>query len=540
MTAAKATKRRTPDALPSSKTENSERYALFSVSDKTGIVEFAKKISKLGYKIISTGGTAKVLVDSGLKIIPIQEVTGNPESFDGRMKTISFQVEGGILFDRTNSFHVEQARELKVPQIDLVIANLYPFEQTISDSKVTIDRAVENIDVGGPTMVRAAAKNHKNVLVIVDPNDYEAVGKALKTGTVDQELRRALAAKAFGHLSFYDSQIALFLREGEDFPGELTLAGRKTMDLRYGENPHQRGAVYIEPNTNSSLANLKLIAGRELSGTNITDINAGLELVRMFSDDIAAVVVKHNSPCGIALGKTSAQALRRAIEADPKSAFGGVIVLNTLLDIEAAKVLADFKEDKGQMDIVSAPQITEEAAALIVKLRKSTGIYTFGDIPKERSQRYQIKPINGGWVLQDWDDSPEASFERWKVVTEEQPTPKQIEQMRIAWKMIGRIKSNTIIILDRDIPMTRGIGSGQTSRIGSVEIALAQAGEHSRGGILASDSFFPFGDSVKSAADAGISAIIQQGGSVNDKASIDAANSAKIPMVFTGERKFWH
>lgn len=514
-----------------------EKYALLSVSDKSGIVPLAKSLDSLGFKIISTGGTAKTLTDAGLTVIPIQNITGNPESFDGRMKTISFQIESGILFDRTNPSHVRQAENLGVKKIDLVVANLYPFEQTVQRPKATLDQAVESIDVGGPTMVRAAAKNFKNVLVVVDPKDYERVAKALETNSVNDELRKALAAKAFRYLSFYDAQIAKHLSK-KQFPEETALPGRKKIDLRYGENPHQKAIVYFEPNTNSPLRNLQKLTGRELSYVNFTDIAAGLESVRIFATP-AAVVIKHNSPSGIALGNSLFEALKRAVAADPESAFGGVIVLNSPLDIKTAKTFASFKETQGVLiDIVAAPSVTDEAKDFIRTVRKTTGIYTFGDIPKRRSNSTHLRFFDGGFVAQEWDDT--INFDKWEIVTERKPTAKQRRQMELAWKLIGRIRSNSIIVVDKNLPMTRGIGSGQTSRVRATRIALEQAGKNAKGAILASDSFFPFADSVKLAAESGIGAIVQQGGSINDQASIAAANKAKIPMIFTQERKFWH
>ena len=511
-----------------------KKYALLSVFDKTGISEFAKQISKLGYKIISTGGTAKTLEENGIEIVPIQEITGNPESFDGRMKTISFQIESGILFDRSNPNHVKQASEMQIPQIDIVVCNLYPFEKTIQNSKVTIDEAIENIDVGGPTMIRAAAKNFKNVLVLVNPDDYTLVSSKISLDT-----RQALAARAFHHLSFYDAQIARFFSK-ELFPEELALPLRKTITLRYGENPHQQGAAYMHPHNNSPLQNLKKQWGRDLSHVNLTDINAGLESVRVFKEP-AAVVIKHNSPCGLAAGRSAEEALKRAIAADPESAFGGIVVLNKEMDLTAAKAIGEFKDERhANMDIVAVPSITEDALEFLKKVRKTMGIYTFVDIPNTRSHDDNIKMVDGGLVIQTGDNDIEGGFKDWKVVTKKQPTEKQLSQMKIAWKFIGRIKSNAIIVVDKEIPMTRGIGTGQTSRIRSTKIALEQAGGHTKDAILASDSFFPFDDSVKLAAKAGIAAIVQQGGSINDKASIEAADNAGIAMVFTGRRAFWH
>lgn len=521
------------------KIKSSKKYVLLSVFDKTGIVDFAKKLAELNYKIISTGGTAKTLIDVGLQIIPIQEITGNPESFDGRMKTISFQIESGILYDRKNKKHVSEAKKLKIKSIDIVVCNLYPFEKTVSDPRVKLKDAIENIDVGGPTMIRAAAKNNKNVLVITDPSDYDLISDLLAKNKIEEKIRLNLAAKAFRHLSFYDSQIANYLEfEKNEFVNEIAIPGRKFVNLRYGDNPHQKAAIYIEPNTNSPLSKLQKITGRDLSATNFTDIASGLESVRSFKES-AAVVIKHNSPSGIALGSSISQALERAVAADPESAFGGVIVLNQPIDLKTAKTFTNFKEENGVLiDIIAAPSVKQDAADFIKGIRKSTGIYVFGKIPSKRSNKNHLRFFDGGFVMQDWDDG--LKFSNWKVVTKTKPTPKQLSQMKIAWKFISRIKSNTIIIIDSNLPMTRGIGSGQTSRVRSTKIALEQAGKFVKNGVLASDSFFPFDDSVKMAAKEGIGAIIQQGGSVNDQLSIDAADKAKIPMVFTGERKFWH
>ncbi|MBI2196900.1 bifunctional phosphoribosylaminoimidazolecarboxamide formyltransferase/IMP cyclohydrolase [Candidatus Daviesbacteria bacterium] len=508
-----------------------EKYALLSVYNKEGISDFAKVLEKLGYKIISTGGTYEQLKKNGIDVTPIDEITGNPrDSFDGRMKTISFQIESGILFDRRNPKHVEEAQKLGVPQINIVICNLYPFEEK---------PGIETIDVGGPTMIRAAAKNHVNVLVVVSPADYGMVADALEKGKVTEKLRKELAAKAFYHLSFYDSQIGNFF-SSERFPKELTIPLRKTNVLRYGENPHQEGALYLMPKTNSPFAKLKHLWGRELSGTNIGDIQAGLETVRQFKEP-AAAVIKHLSPCGIATGKDAFEALYRATEADPVSAFGGVVVLNKPMDLEAAKNIATFKNEReGNTDIVAVPSISPDALELLKKVRKSMGVYTFGEIPRERTERWDLKYFAGAVLLQDFDDDVDKSFKAWKVVTRNKPTEKQLEQMKFGFKAVKAVRSNAVIVIDKDIPMTRGIGSGQTSRVGATKIALEQAGKLAKGGILISDSFFPFEDSVEMAAKYGIGAILEQGGSVNDQASVTAADKAGIPMVFTGRRAFRH
>lgn len=509
-----------------------KKYALVSVYDKTGIVDFVKTLTLLNYSIISTGGTAKILSENNISVIPIQEITGNPESFDGRIKTISFEVESGILFDRNNPEHIKQASEFNIKPIDIVVCNLYPFTQKPS---------VENIDVGGPTMIRAAAKNFQNVIVVIDPHDYKNVTEILNKKDIDLKTKQELASKAFYHLSLYDSQIARFFNT-ELFPNELTLPLKKSMNLRYGENPHQQAAVYLDPQTHSPFRNLQKLWGRDLSYTNITDINAGIESVKLFSQP-AAVVIKHNNPCGIALGNSPKQALERAIEADPESAFGGVIVTNHPMDTATAKIIASFKDErKGNIDIVAIPHIENETLALLKNVRKSMGIYTFDSIKSEsaKDEGLYAKWINGGMVIQTLDNQAREEITDWKVVTKKKPSEKQMEQMKLAWKFISRIKSNAIIIVDKTLPMTRGIGTGQTSRVRSVKIALEQAGGFAKEAVLASDGFFPFSDSVEHAAKKGISAIIQPGGSINDSLSIRAADKDGLVMVFTGTRAFWH
>lgn len=509
--------------------KNNKKFALISVYDKQGIVDFAKSLVSLKYSIISTGGTAKVLVEAGIKITPIQDVTKNPESFDGRMKTISFQIESGILFDRKNPKHVKEARALKILPIDIVVCNFYPFEEK---------QTVENIDVGGPTMVRAAAKNFENVLVVVDPNDYQRVSAALKNNKQDV-LREELAAKAFWQLTYYDSQVASFLNK-ELFPQKITIGAVKLKDLRYGENPHQKAAFYYNPLIRGNLKNLQKKWGRDLSLINITDINAGIESVRLFKEN-AAVVIKHNNPCGVALGDSPTQALKRAIEGDPESAFGGVVVLNKTMDLKTAQIISSFKTfKKGNIDIVAVPSVNKNALKFLSGLRKSMGIYTFGKIPVKNNEKYNIKWVSGGFVLQTPDEDIEQGFKNWQIVSNLKPSQKQIEQMKIAWKFISRIRSNAVIVIDKNLPMTRGIGSGQTSRVRSTKIALEQAGKFVKNAVLASDSFFPFADSVLLAKKYGIGAIVQQGGSINDSKVIEEANTAKIPMVFTGRRAFWH
>lgn len=550
------------------------------------IAEFARSLSDLGYSIISTGGTAKTLKDSGIDVTPVEEITGNPEMLDGRIKTISMQIEGSLLVDWNNPEHVAQAQKYGLKKISLVVCNLYPFEQK---------NEIENIDVGGPTMLRSAAKNYINVLPVVDSADYERVLEYLKSqqtsslrgasseaisvkggivslsngnhngteiatsshssgiprndvgGRDDDGFRVELAAKTFEHLSFYDSQIAKYfrntkykIRNTKYYPNELTIPGRKVKELRYGENPHQSAALYLTPNANSPFENIKHIAGRELSMMNVTDINAGLEAVRIF-DEAAAVVIKHNTPCGIALGSTPSQALQRAIDADPESAFGGVVVMNKAFDKASANVVTSFKDErKGLFDIVAAPGIEEDAQEVLMSVRKTMGVYVLNGIRKPSSEDMVIKEVIGGFTYQSADWGVGVARGGWQVVTKKEPTEEQLKQMEIAWKFIRRMRSNTVIIMDKQLPQTTGIGTGQTSRFRAALMAIELAGEKAENSVLASDAFFPFDDIVSLAAEKKIGAIIQSGGSINDKASIEAADKAGIPMVFTNERTFWH
>lgn len=508
-------------------------YALLSVFDKKRIAEFAKELISLGYTIISTGGTAKTLREKGIKVTPVEEITGTPEMFDGRIKTVSVLIEGGILYDRNNPEHIKEAEQFGLPDIEIVVCNLYPFEAK---------NEIENIDVGGPTMLRSAAKNYSDVLPVCDPNDYPKVLEALRSGKVSDEFRIELAAKTFEHLSFYDSQVAKFFRKQTKvlYPAEMAISGRKVKELRYGENPHQSASLYLTPNSNSPFENIKHIAGRELSMMNVTDINAGLEAVRIF-DEPAAVVIKHNTPCGIALGTTPSEALQRAIDADPESAFGGVVVINKPFDKLSAEVVTSFKDEKkGLFDIVAAPGIEEDAQVILKGVRKSMGVYVLNGIKKPGEEDMVVKEIIGGFTYQNADWDTQSGRSKWEVVTRVQPTKEQLKQMEIAWKFIRRMRSNTVIIMDKGLPQTTGIGTGQTSRYRAAQMAIDLAGEKVKGAVLASDAFFPFDDVVSLAAKNRVGAIIQSGGSINDKLSIEAADEAGIPMVFTNERTFWH
>ena len=515
-----------------------KKCALLSVYDKSKIVPFARKLVKLGFLIVSSGGTAELLKKNAIPVTPVEYITGNPESFDGRMKTISFQIESGILYDRSKSKHIREAKELKIPQIDVVVCNFYPFDRVVDES-TSETKAIEQIDVGGPTMMRAAAKNFKHVYAVFDPADYDRVILDLKSKSTDNDLRKELAAKTFSYIAWYDTHIAGYLND-EEFPEYYPLNGKKVADLRYGDNPHQKAAWYFQPQTKSALKSLTKVSGRDLSVTNLTDINAGLESVRLFKEP-TAVVIKHNTPCGIGVGKTPAESLARAIEADPVSAFGGVIVMNKPMDLETAKLVKKFKQENGShLDIIAAPELTKTAIKQLSEVRKTTGIYTFGDIAQKDVVRHQIRWIDGGYALQTLHNTIDVATKDWKVMTKKKPTKAQMKQLITAWKFITRVKSNSILVVDKKLPMTRGIGTGQTSRIGAAKIALSQADSYTIGAIMASDAFFPFSDNVELAAMYQIAAIVQPGGSYRDKDSIYAADKAGIVMVFTGRRVFWH
>ncbi len=516
--------------------------AILSVYDKAGLVEFAQGLGRLGIELFSTGGTKHTLEEQKVAVRGIEELTGFPEILDGRVKTLHPAVHGGLLARRDLPQHTAQLQEHGLGYIDMVVVNLYPFMATISKPNVTLEDALENIDIGGPTMLRAAAKNFPSVLVVSDPADYPTILDALDKGSVDQALRRNLAAKAFQHVAFYDTVISQYLRDPKEiFPQELTLAFHHKATLRYGENPHQQGALYAEPMVSySSLVLGEQALGQPPSLCNINDLSAALESVRDYIGRPAAVVIKHATPSGFALGSTLAQALEKAIHADATSAFGGIIGLNQPLDIETARVIAAFKEqESSNIDAIVAPGAAEAAVDLLKKTRRRMILFTVPPLSLLPEQSMNFKHIPGGILYQEANVGP-VNASGWKTVTKTSPSPAQLAAMHDAWTLIRRIRSNTILVWDVNEGVTLGIGSGQTSRVGAAKLALEQAGDRARGAILVSDSFFPFPDSVELAASYGIGAIIQQGGSINDKLSIEAADAAGIPMVLSGERAFWH
>jgi phosphoribosylaminoimidazolecarboxamide formyltransferase/IMP cyclohydrolase len=509
------------------------KRALISVSDKAGIVEFAKGLADAGFEIISTGGTSKTLLENGINVIGISEVTGFPEIMDGRLKTLHPNVHGGLLARRDDSSHMAQLEEHHIQTIDLVCVNLYPFQQTIAKPNVTAEDAIENIDIGGPTMLRSAAKNHEFVTVVVDPADYSVILEQLsENGDVTSLKKRQLAAKVFRHTAAYDAIISGYMTElaEEENPESITLTYNLKQPLRYGENPHQKASFYEKPLGSAfSIAYAKQLHGKELSYNNINDADAALQIVNEFSEP-AAVAVKHMNPCGVGVGETLAEAFQKAFEADPTSIFGGIIALNREVDVKTAEKLKDIF-----LEIIIAPSFTEEALNILT-VKKNLRLLT---VPFDGSQKAERKftSIQGGMLVQDLDtynlDQAEIT-----IPTKRQPTEEEWASLKLGWKVVKHVKSNAIVV--NGIQMTYGIGAGQMNRVGAANIALEQAGEKAKGAALASDAFFPMDDTVEAAAKAGITAIIQPGGSKRDEDSIKKADEYGIAMVFTGVRHFKH
>ena len=507
------------------------KRALLSVSDKTGLVEFAKVLHELGVEIISTGGTMKTLRAAGLPVTYVSDITGFPEIMDGRVKTLNPLIHGGILAIRDNEAHLAAMEKHGIGAIDLVAVNLYPFGQTVANPDATLADAVENIDIGGPAMIRAAAKNFSYVTVIVNPARYNDVAAALTAGGVSPAMRMALAKEAFGHTAEYDAAISRYLAGqcGEGlFPDKLQLVYNKSNTLRYGENPHQQAAVYHDSGSGTGIAAARQLHGKELSFNNLVDLEAAWNLVCEFSEP-AAVIVKHTNPCGTGIGATIAEAYQKAFDADPVSAFGGIIALNKQVDGAAAgKISGLFVE------AIIAPGFTGEALDILTAKKN---IRLLEAAASSYNNQLDLKKISGGLLVQQADLSVDSE-DSWRTVTKKQLTAEQSKQLAFAWKVVKHVKSNAIVVADNN--QTLGVGAGQMNRVGSAEIALKQAGEKAKGAVMASDAFFPFGDTVKAAAQAGITAIIQPGGSLRDEESITAADKYGIAMVFTGIRHFKH
>ena len=517
------------------------KRALISVSDKTGIVEFAQKLNDLGVSIISTGGTFKVLKEAGIPVINISDVTGFPECLDGRVKTLHPNIHAGLLAMRSNPEHMKQVEELNVELIDMVVVNLYPFKQTIMKPDVTLADAIENIDIGGPTMLRAAAKNYQDVSVVIDPTDYEQVLSEIKeTGAVSVKTNFYLAAKVFNHTAYYDTMIANYLRDKAGlpkYPDTISMTFEKVQDMRYGENPHQSAAFYKEVgNSDGMLSGIEQLHGKELSFNNINDLHGALELLKEFDEEPTVVACKHSNPCGVASGKDIHEAYVRAYNTDPVSIFGGILCANRKIDKATAEEIS-----KIFLEIVLAPDFDDDALEVLEQKKNIRLLKLKDDMKKQPETAYDVKKVSGGILIQDIDSK--LLGDELKVVTDRKPTEKEMEDLLFTWKVVKFTKSNGIAI-GKD-KQSVGIGPGQVNRIWATEQAIDHGTKQLgadvvKGAVLASDAFFPFDDCVEAAHKAGITAIIQPGGSKRDQDSIDACNKYGIAMVFTGMRHFRH
>jgi phosphoribosylaminoimidazolecarboxamide formyltransferase/IMP cyclohydrolase len=512
--------------------------AILSVTDKSGLVDFARKLAGMGVELVSTGGTAKILRESGIAVKDISELTGFPEMLDGRVKTLHPKVHGGILHRRQDSAHRSAVAEHDIPAIDMVVVNLYAFEKTAAKPGVHFEELIENIDIGGPSMIRSAAKNFQDVAVVTSPTDYDAIADemARSAGTLSSETKWRLAQKAFATTAAYDSAIAstlervgvnghFELRAPEGFPQTLRLSFQKTMDLRYGENPHQKAAMYSD-GSGMGVANARQLQGKELSYNNITDLQAAWDLAQDFDEAVCAII-KHTNPCGVATGKTLAEAYLRALECDPVSAFGGVIGVNRPVDATAAAEMS-----KLFLEVIAAPAF-DSAAKEIFSTKKNLRLV---EVPAGQ-QNWVLKNISGGMLVQD-ADLHQLTDSDLKVVTKRQPTPQEGRALLFAWKVCKHVKSNAILYA-RD-GQTVGIGAGQMSRVDACKVGAMKAQLPLKGTVAASDAFFPFPDGVEEIAKTGATAIIQPGGSVRDQEVIEAADRLGLAMIFTGVRHFRH
>ncbi|AJF07326.1 bifunctional phosphoribosylaminoimidazolecarboxamide formyltransferase/IMP cyclohydrolase [Geoalkalibacter subterraneus] len=517
------------------------KRALISLSDKTGIVEFARELTAFGVEILSTGGTAKLLRDNGLTVKDVSDFTGFPEMLDGRVKTLHPKVHGGLLGMRDNPEHVAKMKEHGIEPIDMVVVNLYPFEATVAKPGCSLEDAIENIDIGGPTMLRSAAKNNRDVTVIVDNSDFAAVLDEMKSanGAVSRETNFRLAVKVYQHTAAYDGAISNWLgrkldEESADFPPTLSFQFHKAQGMRYGENPHQKAAFYVEKDVKeASIATARQLQGKALSYNNIADTDAALECIKQFGEGPACVIVKHANPCGVALGDNLLDAYERAFKTDPESAFGGIIAFNRTLDAATARAIVD----RQFVEVIIAPDVADDAAE-VVAAKKNVRLLACGQWQEEPVARLDFKRVNGGLLVQDADL---ALIDEMKVVTKRQPTDKEMKDLLFTWRVSKFVKSNAIVY-GKD-GMTIGVGAGQMSRVNSARIAAIKA-EHAgldvKGSVMASDAFFPFRDGIDNAAEVGISAVIQPGGSIRDEEVIAAADEHGMAMVFTSMRHFRH
>ena len=504
------------------------KRALISVSDKTNIVEFAKGLEKHGFEVISTGGTFTHLKNNGVSCISIEDVTHFPEILEGRVKTLHPKIHGGLLSKRGNELHNKHVAENNIEYIDLVCVNLYPFEATVKKEGVSEEEIIENIDIGGPSMLRSAAKNFNDVAVVTDINDYDRVLSEIERGGISYETRRALAIKVFNTTASYDAAIANYFNKKDNLvPEKLTLSYKLQDSLRYGENPHQKAYHYVQDNNESyALQNAVQLHGKEMSYNNIQDASAALDILSEF-DETTCVAVKHMNPCGVATGNSVFEAYSRAYEADPVSIFGGIVAVNGKVDKETAEKMHNIF-----LEIILATDYDEEALEILTK-KKNLRIYKLSE--KNNNHEQQIKSVRGGILVQDFN---EKLADEYESVTEKKVDETQQKDIEFGLKVVKHVKSNAIVVVKDG--QTLGIGAGQMNRVGSCKIALEQAGEKARGAVLASDAFFPMRDSADFAADYGIVAIVQPGGSIRDQESIDACNEKGVAMVFSKIRHFKH
>ena len=516
----------------------SAKRALISVSDKTGIVEFAQKLEQLGYEILSTGGTFKELEKAGVKVTQVSDYTGFPEMMDGRVKTLHPMIHGGLLGDRDNPEHVKAAEENNVQWIDIVVVNLYPFEKVAADENSTNEQIIENIDIGGPSMIRSAAKNHKHVAVVTDPTDYEEIINELNNNNeLALETKQKLACKAFNRTKKYDQAINSFFRKVCELPEYLDLHYEKVRSLRYGENPHQKAAFFKNPeNTESNITNAVQHGGKVLSFNNIVDANSAIELVKEF-DEPAVVFIKHNNPCGVATSDEIAKAFELSHQVDSLSAFGSVIAVNRPVNDE----IVDYIENnKLFIEIICAPRF-EESALKRLQEKQNLRILELGELHRD-AERRDIKKVAGGILIQSADTAL-VTKDKLELVTKQKPTDNEVEAMLFASKVVKHVKSNAVIFAKVDNQgnkIVTGIGAGQMSRVDAVFIGRKKGGDKIPGSVMASDAFFPFPDGVEEAEAAGVTAIVQPGGSIRDEEVIARADELGISMVFTGLRSFRH
>ena len=508
--------------------------ALISVSNKQGIQKLAEGLSQLGWEIVSTGGTARALEEAGLTVTRVEEITGFPEMLDGRVKTLHPAIHGGLLARRDLPPHMEALQEHGIVPIDLVAVNLYPFRETIDDPNVLFEDAIEQIDIGGPSMLRSAAKNHSAVLPLVDPADYERILRALREDAVDDALRRELASKVFVHTSAYDAAIAAYLTKPESaLPPFVNLTLTRTQTLRYGENPHQAAALYTtgEP---EGVGEMWQQHGKELSFNNLIDIDGAMLAVSGWSDRVACAVIKHTTPCGIALGTTAEEAYRRALATDPTSAFGSVVAFNTVVDGKTAEAMADLF-----VEVVVAPRFRDDAVE-VFRRKKNLRVVEMQPVAAGDSAVLDFKRVRGGFLAQQ-RFSFHHDQSRWRVATKREPTSDEWRDLYFAWTAVASVKSNAILLAKNEAAI--GIGAGQMSRVDASFLAVHKArkeGHDPKGSVLASDAFFPFADGVEEAAKAGVTAIAQPGGSKRDEEVIAAADEHNLAMVLTGHRQFRH